>query len=140
MFVASRLRMRSWNCGKPMQSVATAIRVIKARCRLIPISNGYAKIRTDADGRYQFKTIKPAAYPTGVDGWFRPPHIHFDIKGRVSRLLTQMYFPGEALNEKDKLYANSTGKETLTARYDASSGKQERDALVALWDVVLISG
>ena len=104
---------------------------------LDPNFEGYAKIRTGIDGSYQFKTVKPAAYATGVDGWSRPPHIHFDIKGRGSRLVTQMYFAGEALNEKDKLYANSGGKETLTARYGAPSGKQERDALVALWDVVL---
>ena len=101
---------------------------------------GYAKIRTGADGNYSFKTVKPAPYPTGIDGWLRPPHIHFDIKGRASRLVTQMYFAGEALNEKDKLYANSGGKETLTARYGAPSGTQERDALVAIWDVVLVSG
>ena len=107
---------------------------------LDPNFEGYAKIRTGADGSYQFKTVKPAAYPTGIDGWSRPPHIHFDIKGRTSRLITQMYFAGEALNEKDKLYASSGGKETLTARYGAPSGKQERDALVALWDVVLNFG
>ena len=101
---------------------------------------GYAKIRTGADGNYSFKTVKPAPYPTGIDGWLRPPHIHFEIKGRASRLVTQMYFAGEALNEKDKLYASSGGKESLTARYGAPSGKQERDALVALWDVVLVSG
>ena len=107
---------------------------------LDPNFEGYAKIRSGADGNYSFKTVKPAAYPTGIDGWSRPPHIHFDIKGRTSRLVTQMYFAGEALNEKDKLYASSGGKETLTARYGAPSGKQERDALVALWDVVLNFG
>ena len=105
-----------------------------------PNFEGFAKIRTGVDGNYSFKTVKPAPYPTGIDGWSRPPHIHFEIKGRASRLVTQMYFAGEALNEKDKLYASSGGKETLTARYGAPSGKQERDALVALWDVVLISG
>ena len=107
-----------------------------------PNFEGYAKIRTGADGNYSFKTVKPAAYPTGIDGWLRPPHIHFDIKGRASRLVTQMYFAGEALNEKDKLFTSASvdGRKSLTARYGVPSGKQERDALVALWDVVLVSG
>ncbi len=107
---------------------------------LDPNFEGYAKIRTDTDGNYRFKTVKPAAYPTGVDGWSRPPHIHFDIKGRATRLITQMYFEGEALNEKDRLFAATNAKETLVARYGAPSGKQERDALVAAWDVVLNFG
>ena len=107
---------------------------------LDPNFDGYAKIRTDADGNYRFKTVKPAEYPTGVDGWSRPPHIHFDISGRGSRLITQMYFAGEALNEKDRLFAATNAKETLLARYSAPSGKQERDALVAAWDVVLNFG
>ena len=107
---------------------------------LDPNFEGYAKIRSDADGNYRFKTVKPAAYPTGVDGWSRPPHIHFDIKGRATRLVTQMYFEGEALNEKDRLFAGANAKETLLAHYGAPSGKQERDALVAAWDVVLNFG
>ena len=36
----------------------------------------------------------------------RPPHIHFDISGRINRLITQMYFPGERLNEQDSLTLN----------------------------------
>ncbi len=106
-----------------------------------PNFEGYAKIRTGADGNYSLKTIKPAAYPASA-GWTRPPHIHFDIKGRASRLVTQMYFEGEALNEKDRLFtsASTEGRKSLLARADAPSGKQERDALVAIWDVVLASG
>ena len=109
---------------------------------LDPNFEGYAKIRTGADGNYSFKTVKPAAYPTGINGWSRPPHIHFDIKGRTSRLVTQMYFAGELLNEKDKLFTSSSvdGRKSLLSRYEAPSGKQERDALVARWDVVLHLG
>jgi protocatechuate 3,4-dioxygenase beta subunit len=60
---------------------------------------------TDADGRYAFKTIKPAAYPASAPGWWRPPHIHFDVQTAYSRLCTQMYFPGEPLNDEDLLIA-----------------------------------
>lgn len=56
---------------------------------------------TDREGRYMFKTIVPGAYPADTD-WTRPPHIHF----RVSRigheeLVTQMYFKGQSLNDRD---------------------------------------
>lgn len=63
---------------------------------------GYAKIRTGPDGSYRIKTVKPGAYPA-EPGWMRPPHIHFDVKGRASRLVTQMCFEGEDLNDKDRL-------------------------------------
>jgi protocatechuate 3,4-dioxygenase beta subunit len=59
-----------------------------------------------------------------------------------SRLVTQMYFAGEAQNEKDKLFlsASAEGRKSLLARYEAPSGKQERDALVAVSDVALSFG
>jgi len=58
---------------------------------------------TDGEGKYLFKTIVPGAYPADPSiNWVRPPHIHV----RVSRLgyrelVTQMYFKGDPLNEKD---------------------------------------
>ena len=38
-------------------------------------------------------------------GWWRPPHVHLSVWGRVwlSRLVTQMFFPGEPLNEADAI-------------------------------------
>jgi protocatechuate 3,4-dioxygenase, beta subunit len=106
-----------------------------------PNFEGYAKIRTGPDGSYRFKTVKPGAYPvTPVPGWIRPPHIHFDVKGRASRLMTQMYFEGEALNDKDRYLKEIQRKESLTARYGVSTGQQEKDALVATWNIALIAG
>ncbi len=63
----------------------------------------WGETTTASDGSYEFKTIKPGAYPAAAD-WDRPPHIHF----RVSRLgfhelITQMYFKGETLNLADKI-------------------------------------
>jgi len=64
---------------------------------------GWAQLRTDAEGRYRVKTIKPGAYPVG-DGWRRPPHIHFKVARRgFHELSTQMYFAGEPLNDIDRL-------------------------------------
>jgi len=36
----------------------------------------------------------------------RPPHLHFEVTGKINRLITQMYFPGEPLNDKDLLLQN----------------------------------
>jgi protocatechuate 3,4-dioxygenase beta subunit len=63
---------------------------------------GSAEFFSDCDGYYRFKTVKPAAYPTG-QGRMRSPHIHFEVQGKYDRLITQMYFPGEPLNTSDPL-------------------------------------
>jgi protocatechuate 3,4-dioxygenase beta subunit len=64
---------------------------------------GWAKLKTDADGRYRFRTIKPGPYPVRPD-WSRPPHIHFKVARRsYHELTTQMYFAGDPLNERDLL-------------------------------------
>jgi len=65
---------------------------------------GAARVVADPDGLVELRTIKPGAYPVpDSKAWWRPPHIHFSVFGRVwlSRLVTQMYFPGEPLNESD---------------------------------------
>ena len=72
---------------------------------LDPNFQGFGVQTTDAEGRYWFKTIKPGAYPVNPVNpvEVRPPHIHFDVLGTKDRLVTQMYFPDETLNEKDVL-------------------------------------
>ena len=62
------------------------------------------------------------------------------MRGRSSRLVTQMYFEGEALNEKDIFFQRAPGKDGLLARYGVPSGQQEVKALVAVWNIVLIAG
>jgi protocatechuate 3,4-dioxygenase beta subunit len=73
---------------------------------LDPNFEGHGRIRSDADGRYAFTTIKPGAYAVPVqETWWRPPHLHFAVFGPscLSRLVTQMYFPGDPLNEIDRI-------------------------------------
>jgi protocatechuate 3,4-dioxygenase, beta subunit len=73
--------------------------------KLDPNFYGFGRIVTDDDGRYTLRTIKPSAYIARRDiGWWRPPHVHFSVVGAGARLVTQMYFPGEPLNEKDFIY------------------------------------
>ena len=106
---------------------------------LDPNFEGYAVQMTDSEGRYRFKTIKPGAYPVTED-WSRPPHIHFDVTGRVGRAVTQMYFQDEPLNEVDRLLQDSGGPELLIATYrplDVAGEGAGPDDLVATWDIML---
>jgi len=73
----------------------------RSAAALDPHFDGYAALSTDAEGRYRFKTIKPGAYPDSP-GTMRAPHIHFDVVGRHNRLVTQLYFAGEPLNDSDR--------------------------------------
>src|SRR5690348_563297 len=71
-----------------------------------PNFTGEGRLITDAEGHFQFFSIKPGAYPVLESGWWwRPPHIHFSILGRswMDRFVTQIFFPGEPLNETDLL-------------------------------------
>jgi protocatechuate 3,4-dioxygenase, beta subunit len=107
---------------------------------LDPNFEGFAVQNSDGEGRYRFKTIKPGAYPaTGT--WMRPPHLHFEITGKVNRVITQMYFPGEPLNDKDILFQNiRLNREGLIARVLPATADVEPDSLIVVWDIVLDKG
>ena len=67
---------------------------------------GAARLIAGDSGLVELRTIKPGAYPVpNTGGWWRPPHVHFSVWGRVSlsRLVTQMFFPGEPLNDLDPI-------------------------------------
>jgi protocatechuate 3,4-dioxygenase, beta subunit len=74
---------------------------------LDPNFKGAGRCVTDADGRYEFTSIKPGAYPWGnhYNAW-RPAHIHFSLLGRAftQRLVTQMYFPGDPFFAYDPIF------------------------------------
>jgi len=84
---------------------------------------GAARLVTDEGGAFELRTVKPGAYPVPTrDGWWRPPHIHFSVFGRVwlSRLVTQMYFPGEPLNGQDRILnavPDAAARDRLVARH-----------------------
>ena len=104
---------------------------------LDPAFEGHGIQLTDDEGRFRFKTIKPGAYPTGAGDWIRPPHIHFDVSGQISRLVTQMYFEGEPLNDRDHIRQTADCKECLTAKLMPPTKDLESDSLIAVWDIVL---
>jgi protocatechuate 3,4-dioxygenase beta subunit len=103
---------------------------------LDPNFQGYGITVTDAEGRYRFKTVKPGSYPVS-ENWIRPPHIHFDVSSRSNKLITQMYFEGEPLNEKDRLFKSASYKESLITKLMPATKDVEPDALIAVWDIVL---
>lgn len=112
------------------------------RAPLDPNFQGYAVLTTDAQGRYRFKTIKPGAYPISPTEQ-RPPHIHFDVEGKANRLVSQMFFPNEQLNEKDALFLglqSQSAKIAVTAQNLPSTKEIEKDALLLNWDIVLLNG
>jgi protocatechuate 3,4-dioxygenase beta subunit len=103
---------------------------------LDPNFGGCTRIRSNDDGTYAIRTIKPGAYPASPD-WTRPPHIHFEVQGRFERLVTQMYFPGEPLNERDRLLAAALHPELLVA---TEATPQRRPRRVLNFDIVLVRG
>ena len=102
-----------------------------SRRPLDPNFQGYGTQVTDAQGRYRFKTIKPGAYDS------RPPHIHVDIAGGKRDLTTQIYFPGEPLNERDGIFRSTRNREVLIAQPVQPREAVEEGALVLRWDAVL---
>lgn len=85
---------------------------------LDPNFTGCGHTMTDSEGRYRFVTIRPGEYPWGNhhNAW-RPAHIHFSLFGPAfaTRLVTQMYFPGDPLIPFDPIF-NCTGDETARQR------------------------
>ena len=104
---------------------------------------GFAVLKTDAQGRYRFKTIKPGAYPVSPTE-LRTPHIHVDVKGKHNRLTSQMFFPGEALNEKDMLFLDLKRVEpknyTAVVATAMPSKEVPTGETLLNWDIVLLNG
>jgi protocatechuate 3,4-dioxygenase beta subunit len=98
---------------------------------------GFARLATDRDGQFKIRSVKPKDYDTPIGR--RTPHIHFSIDGHAERLVTQMYFPNEPLNEVDFLLKNAVSKESVLAEaIDPLSGDPQ--ALAFRWTVVLAQG
>ncbi|HUJ75591.1 MAG TPA: protocatechuate 3,4-dioxygenase subunit beta [bacterium] len=94
---------------------------------LDPNFSGAGRTATDQDGVYRFITIEPGAYPWGnhYNGW-RPRHIHFSLFGTAfaTRLVTQMFFPGDPLLPLDPIYnavPDVKARERLVSSFDLDS-------------------
>ena len=109
---------------------------------LDPNFTGAGRTITDAEGRYQFTTIKPGAYPwRNHENAWRPAHIHFSLFGTSfrTRLVTQMYFPGDPLMPHDPMLQSvrdDRARERLVSHFDFGLTKPEW-ALGYAFDIVL---
>ena len=109
---------------------------------LDPNFHGGGHVFTDAEGWYQFISIKPGAYPwrNHYNAW-RPNHIHFSFfgPGFGTRLITQMYFPGDPLLALDPIFntvPDEHARQRLVSKFDIEITKPEW-ALGYRFDVVL---
>ena len=107
---------------------------------LDPDFEGSALLTTDNDGRYRFKTIKPAAYPAGPNR-MRPAHIHFQVSGRQDRLVTQMYFEGDPYLEPDRFFQTALEqKDLLVAKLLQPTSDMEPESKLVVFNIVLNAG
>ena len=103
-----------------------------ATAPLDPNFQGYATLRTDAQGAWRIVTIKPGGYDSPIG--HRPPHLHFDLRGRTHRTVAQMYFAEEAAaNARDSLYQalGNDAASSVAARHPADPARYR-------WDIVLL--
>jgi protocatechuate 3,4-dioxygenase beta subunit len=109
---------------------------------LDPNFTGAGRTLTDENGTYRFVTIKPGAYPwfNHYNAW-RPAHIHFSVFGRafITRLVTQMYFPGDPLFAFDPVYQSipdEKARQRMICKFDLET-TQPQWALGYKFDIVL---
>jgi len=109
---------------------------------LDPNFTGRGQTLTDGEGNYRFVSIKPGAYPwrNHPNAW-RPAHIHFSLFGSafVTRLVTQMYFPGDPLLPFDPIYnctADEEARKRLISIFDWETTIPET-ALGYRFDIIL---
>ena len=107
-----------------------------------PNFSGAGRAVTDAAGRYRFVSIRPGEYPwrNHYNAW-RPAHIHFSLFGPafMTRLITQMYFPGDPLLAYDPMYtciADENARQRLVSAFDWETTIPEQ-ALGYRFDIVL---
>ena len=117
-------------------------RIDQHEAPLDPNFTGAGRTVTDGEGRYRFISIKPGPYPweNHRNAW-RPAHIHFSLFGTafLTRLVTQMYFPGDPLLPLDPIINSvpeERARQRLISKFDLSRTKPGW-ALGFRFDIVL---
>lgn len=90
------------------------------------------RFRTDADGRYEFRTVRPASYPIPDDGPvgqllralgrhpYRPAHLHVIVRAEGYEPLTTMLFvEGDPYLDSDAVFAVKESLVVPWVRHDA---------------------
>lgn len=97
--------------------------------RADPAFQGFGRVTVDAEGRYRFRTLRPAPYSG------RTPHIHLKVRlGPRELLTTQVYVAGEPGNARDLLWRrlDEAGRAALTVPFTPGA-----DGLKALFPIVV---
>ena len=109
---------------------------------LDPNFTGAGRTVTNDDGYYKFITVKPGPYPwrNHHNAW-RPAHIHFSLFGHsfLSRLVTQMYFPGDPLFPYDPIFnsvSDEKARDRMVSTFDLENTVPEW-ALCYRFDIIL---
>jgi protocatechuate 3,4-dioxygenase, beta subunit len=109
---------------------------------LDPNFTGAGRCLTDDEGRYRFITIKPGAYPwpNHPNAW-RAQHVHFSVFGPAfaTRLVTQMYFPGDPLFFQDPIFhsvRDPKHRDRMISSFDLDNTVEEW-ALAYRFDIVV---
>jgi protocatechuate 3,4-dioxygenase beta subunit len=108
---------------------------------LDPNFSGTGRAITDDQGRYRFLTIMPGRYPfrNHYNAW-RPAHVHFSLLGPnfLSRLVTQMFFPGDPLQAFDPIYQGvpEHARDRVIAAFDIETTEPDW-SLAFRFDLVL---
>ncbi|MGH7185468.1 MAG: protocatechuate 3,4-dioxygenase subunit beta, partial [Pseudomonadota bacterium] len=107
-----------------------------------PNFTGAGRALTDKEGHYRFVTIRPGEYPwrNHPNAW-RPAHIHFSLFGPafLTRMVTQMYFPGDPLMAYDPMFncvPDERARNRLISNFDLETTVPET-ALGYRFDIVL---
>lgn len=96
------------------------------------------RFRTDAEGAFHFRTIRPSAYPIPYDGpvgqmliatgrhAFQPAHIHFIVSAEgYDPVTTELYAEGDPYLDSDAVFGV---RETLIVPFIRHSDPAEADA------------
>ncbi len=97
------------------------------------------KLRTDPEGRFSFRTIKPSPYPIPMDGpvgeilrrtghhAMRPAHIHFIVSAPgYQTLVTHLFVAGDPYLESDAVFAV---KDSLIVPFRRNESAREAEKL-----------
>jgi protocatechuate 3,4-dioxygenase, beta subunit len=138
--------------GRPVRNTLIEVWQANAAGRYIEVNDqhdapldpnffGGGRCVSDDDGVYRFTTVRPGAYPWSnhANAW-RPSHIHLSLFGAsiASRLITQMFFPGDPLLAHDPIFlgAPEGARDRLIARFSLDA-TEEAYALGYVFDIVL---
>jgi hydroxyquinol 1,2-dioxygenase len=105
--------------------------------------------RTDAEGRYAFRTVKPSSYAVPIDGpvgvmlralgghHFRPAHIHFIVSadGYVP-LTTHIFVAGDPYLDNDAVFAVKGSLIVDFARHDSAPEAAARGVTAPFYTAV----